>query len=492
MSFSQKAYAEDYWVFVRLEDRPGVTLDDDKGRSKRGDIIQIVPAVAGEEPTDKEKAEYAIYVVSDIALADKENYQESHWEQELDEYGDMIPVKKAFRNKKYNGILPGTKAGFYKDSRIKNVDFKQDITEKTPLDYLSYRIKSRFYAYAQRPMIRLANIITPKAYAADDINKICAVGPNCTDEDYNTLAAWEDANDGDLVTAATREIAEVYNDDGPLSGGVLIDGSTTNSSYYMVIRAPVGERHSGIAGTGVVINGDPSGESVIQLDDSYPRIEWIECDGSDNLDTSDSGCIGTTLYGGHLTGRQIKNVLVYDSVDHGIYITGIALLMNSFIYNNADTGVRSSYANDTLTVQNTTSFNNGVHGFFALNSDQNIDNCISMGNASLDFGESKGSGNFFNVDYSMSSDGTADNWSGTGVLINMTTADQFVSTSLPDLHLKAGSDAIDVGIDLGASSDEQIDIDGRDRDIEGDIWDMGADEFAGNNPEQERRILYIN
>ena len=58
--------------------------------------------------------------------------------------------------------------------------------------------------------------------------------------------------------------------------------------------------------------------------------------------------------------------------------------------------------------------------------------------------------------------------------------DQFVSTTggSEDLHLKAGADAIDAGTDLGTSPDGvEIDIDGRDRDAEGDTWDIGADEY---------------
>jgi len=82
------------------------------------------------------------------------------------------------------------------------------------------------------------------------------------------------------------------------------------------------------------------------------------------------------------------------------------------------------------------------------------------------------------VTHNLSSDSTA---SGTGSLTNKSSSNQFVSVvpGSEDLHLKAGADAIDAGTDLGTTpTGVNIDIDGRDRDLEGDTWDMGADEYV--------------
>ena len=56
----------------------------------------------------------------------------------------------------------------------------------------------------------------------------------------------------------------------------------------------------------------------------------------------------------------------------------------------------------------------------------------------------------------------------------------FVSTTAgsEDLHLTSNSVCVDAGADLGTNLDSNYDIDGRDRDAEGDTWDMGADEFT--------------
>jgi hypothetical protein len=61
------------------------------------------------------------------------------------------------------------------------------------------------------------------------------------------------------------------------------------------------------------------------------------------------------------------------------------------------------------------------------------------------------------------------------------TADEYVSTvgGSEDLHLKAGADCIDAGTDLGTTpTGVNYDIDNRDRDAEGDTWDIGADEYV--------------
>ena len=56
----------------------------------------------------------------------------------------------------------------------------------------------------------------------------------------------------------------------------------------------------------------------------------------------------------------------------------------------------------------------------------------------------------------------------------------FVSTTAgsEDLHITADSVCVDAGTDLGTTGGTQTDINGRDRDSEGDTWDIGAHEFV--------------
>jgi hypothetical protein len=79
--------------------------------------------------------------------------------------------------------------------------------------------------------------------------------------------------------------------------------------------------------------------------------------------------------------------------------------------------------------------------------------------------------------YNLTSDATA---AGVGSLTGKSAANQFVSTvnDAEDLHLKNNADALRAGIDLGTTpTGVSVDIDGRDRDAEGDeLWDIGADQ----------------
>ena len=91
-----------------------------------------------------------------------------------------------------------------------------------------------------------------------------------------------------------------------------------------------------------------------------------------------------------------------------------------------------------------------------------------------------------NVVSNYSSDDTA---TGVDYLRSQSAADTFVSivAGSEDLHLKNGSNALRAGKDMGANApsfygrrmpyapyDWDVDINGRDRDSEGDDWDIGA------------------
>jgi hypothetical protein len=84
--------------------------------------------------------------------------------------------------------------------------------------------------------------------------------------------------------------------------------------------------------------------------------------------------------------------------------------------------------------------------------------------------------------YNLSSDASAADDGVTGnVLINKTSAAQFVSTAggSEDLHLKSSADARNRGTDLATTpTGVQYDIDNYDRDTNAVVWDIGADEYT--------------
>ena len=77
-----------------------------------------------------------------------------------------------------------------------------------------------------------------------------------------------------------------------------------------------------------------------------------------------------------------------------------------------------------------------------------------------------------------------------------------------DLKLKAGAAAIGAGADLGTGYYDStsgftlatsaygtalnIDIDGRDRDAEGDDWDIGADQFVASATTNASFLLFLD
>jgi hypothetical protein len=117
---------------------------------------------------------------------------------------------------------------------------------------------------------------------------------------YNTFSAWETARQGNLVGESRREVGVAYDDgdftDANQSWPVFISGSTVDSTHYMTITVAEGQRHTGVAGNGVLLTG---GGDVIEIEDEYTVIEWIQISGfsGDNTDgitvhTSPSGARG--------------------------------------------------------------------------------------------------------------------------------------------------------------------------------------------------------
>ncbi|MHC5009302.1 MAG: hypothetical protein ACYTGF_18315, partial [Planctomycetota bacterium] len=94
---------------------------------------------------------------------------------------------------------------------------------------------------------------------------------------YNTMQAWENARQGDLVAENRQEVGVVYND-GSFGNRLTISGSTTDASHYMRLTVADGEGHSGLKDTGAMIDaaGGWGGLHAITVEDEYTRIEGLE------------------------------------------------------------------------------------------------------------------------------------------------------------------------------------------------------------------------
>lgn len=290
------AHAEDYWVYIRLEDRPGVTQKKDAGRSKSGDVVEVIPVSQTPEPTDEEKSEWAIVLMSDLTVEEIKEMKEP-W------IDDSTGERKAFRKKKLDVKKLNLKKG-KRRNKLNKKQMKDNRRDKNNGDLSMYNRKRIFYANIQRPLIRLSHVIVPQAHA-ENISII-----NKTGEDYNTLALWEDAKDGDLVTAQLQETAEIYADDGDLAEEVWINGSTTNSQYYMRIVAADEDSHSDSAAlrpsaqssSRFVTNG--SAWRILNVQDDYVQIEGLrfEHDGGNRS---------------HILVENVTNVLIRNNIFEG-------------------------------------------------------------------------------------------------------------------------------------------------------------------------------
>jgi len=325
-----------------------------------------------------------------------------------------------------------------------------------------------------------------------------------TGRDYSTITLWEaDLDNAAEYSASDDAVGECYNDS-VFTENVTIDGGGTIGLSSIKLTVPEAERHDGTAGTGVRITQGGAG-TIFEVDQSNVTVEWIEISQGSDVNNS------TGLYGGQTsqTGNTISKCIVHDvgrssaaTISHGIrVITGGTQVnvLNNIVYDIykdgtatgnmygmfMDHGGPTSYIMNN-TVFNTNSTSSGSVTAYGISYDRDDADVIGRNNIAMDTSADVGSASDFNwagttnvdTDYQLSSDASGDDDGNSNSVISVASGDQFVSTTggSENLHLKDGSDAIGVGEDRGTTpTDVNIDIDGRDRDAEGDTWDMGAD-----------------
>lgn len=314
--------------------------------------------------------------------------------------------------------------------------------------------------------------------------------------DYSTIAAWAaDLDEAAVYSAGDDAVGECYNDSVfEPTAEILIDGGGTIGLNSITLQPASGEGHDGTAGTGVrVYNSSGLGSSDAVITVTAPlqtTVQDIEIYGYEGL-FANTACYGAKISSG--SDSAFRRLIVHDadvySNPNGItaYMAPNSDILDCIVYNIGQIAfyTRDAYK-DGVNLLNNTAYNFDVYGEGHAGFDCEARNSSSLqnnvacegGNSTTCFAVHAN----FTEDHNASSDATA---SGTGSLTSITVADQFVSTTdgSEDLHLTSGADCIDAGADLGTTpTGVEIDIDGRDRDAEGDTWDIGADEHVSAAP----------
>jgi hypothetical protein len=243
------------------------------------------------------------------------------------------------------------------------------------------------------------------------------------------------------------------------------------------------------------------------------EVEWLEIDGN-HVNGTEVGFDGNNSHTSVLSVRQlliqgcqsnastVKGLRVQRTTNaHDIVVWDLLNDRNTSSASGICDGISNSSSSRTARFQNIT-----VHDIIKDNGSvaaQCVTNVDAASNTYQNIiatdpeGTTSGSKVCFTVtspassteDHNLASDTTAN---GTGSLDSKASSNQFISNSAPyDLHLKSGADAINAGVDLVTTpTGVNFDIDNRDRDAQGDIWDMGTDEYVAVGQPAMKRSPY--
>lgn len=342
--------------------------------------------------------------------------------------------------------------------------------------------------------------------------------------DYATPRAWAaDLDDSSIYSNGDDAVGEITVNEKYDEAIGFVNGSVvTLNSVKLTVASNV--RHNGTADTGAGLKysgqstsgGGANKSQYVDLRNAdNVTLEWLEFDGT--------GAVGNVAqafvsdWGSFTKNNTVRNCLMhgFELITGGAAVNMIRMttsnyttdsgdshyIMNNIIYGNVLSTIAGGdptgiYADAGRSVNPIYCYNNTVNDLTALSTsntaigikasqyaviENNIVSDITGSSTSVCFKVTSGSFSA-SSDYNLSTDTTAP---GSNSVTSATLANIYESDSgTVNLHLKSGSPAIDAGTDLGTTpSGVEIDIDGRNRDSEGDTWDIGADEYVVNGIE---------
>ncbi len=320
------------------------------------------------------------------------------------------------------------------------------------IDYDSDNKKAYILAVLSPTQFRVqsARAVTPGNVTGVSVSSIKRAFNSITDAE-NLSSDASHLGTANLVTGGYR-LTWVCYDDGPFLEEPRINGYTTDASHFTTltvagaaqVASGVSQRHDGTAGTGAVVR--PQAGSGIGPQDPYIVVEWLEVDGSDQ--------VTNTAYGidddGLADNGSYRNLLVHDFDQDPtaacLYFESSGNVIRNTIAYGCGRGLRFKFG-DNNELYNST-FHDAVQvGVYATDSSVGnvVQNVIATGSIDEDFLEQSGA-DFSVFKNNISQDNTAGLYGGTGNQTGEAPADLFANVAGRDLHLKAGSAAIDNGL----------------------------------------------
>ena len=347
--------------------------------------------------------------------------------------------------------------------------------------------------------------------------------------DYSTISAWEaDLSDASIYSDGDDAVGEMYADSTftgattTIDGGTSIGGSSGQDLNSVKLTVAAASRHDGTAESGALLKptaGSGHNQGIIRINVDNVTVEWLDIS-LDSLDSTNTN--KAIVLEGTNDGNIIRNNLIHDKGGnpgntgpfgiHGIgtgATTDDTYVLNNIIYNivessNDSLGAIIFYSwSGSLYVYNNTIYKLTAHGgnkdaigIRFGNSSTSVsyikNNIVSTLSSSDDKAAyfKQSSSSTAHTANNLSDTTTAATWNAEdmGQNLNDSTAltgksladISFVSTTggSEDLHIDEDSDCVDAGADLGTTNGVEIDINGRNRDSNGDTWDIGAHELV--------------
>ena len=361
--------------------------------------------------------------------------------------------------------------------------------------------------------------------------------------DYSTISAWEaDLSDASIYSDGDDAVGEMYADSTftgattTIDGGTSIGGSSGQDLNSVKLTVAAASRHDGTAESGALLkptSGSGHNQGIIRINVDNVTVEWLDIS-LDSLDSTNTN--KAIVLEGTNDGNIIRNNLIHDKggnpgntgpfAIHGLgtgATTDDTYVLNNIIYNivessNDSLGAIVFYSwTGSLYVYNNTIYkltaqggNKDAIGIRFGNSSTSVsyikNNIVSTLSSSDDkaayFKQSSSStahtaNNLSDTttDATYNAEDMGQNLNDGTALTGKSLADiSFVSTTggSEDLHIDEDSDCVDAGADLGTTNGVEIDINGRNRDSNGDTWDIGAHELVQEATAGAAFIMFVD